>query len=58
MVPIEALELALRKEIEAKDMYFKFSVQFPAVKEIFLFLQGEEEKHQLLIEKKISELQR
>lgn len=56
MGPIEALELALTKEIEAVNMYGKFCLQFPSAKETFEFLKGEEEKHKLLLEKRISEL--
>jgi len=57
MGPIEALELALGKEIEARDLYEKFIFQYPETKEIFTFLMNEEAKHKQLIEKKISELQ-
>ena len=57
MGPIEALELALRKEIDAKNSYEKFANLYPEVKEIFTFLHGEEEKHEQLIRKKIVELQ-
>jgi len=57
MGPVEALELALRYEVDAKNMYEKLYGQFPEVKELFLFLMNEEEKHQKLIEKKISELE-
>ena len=57
MGPIEALELALRKEIDAKNTYEKLYEQFPEIKDIFMFLMNEEEKHQHLIQKKISELE-
>ena len=53
MGPIEALELALGKEIEARTIYEKFSLEYPEIKDIFLFLANEEEKHKELIEKKI-----
>lgn len=56
MGPIEALELALQKELESIGIYRKFSADYPAAKDIFFFLLGEEEKHKLLIEKKIVEL--
>ncbi len=56
MGPVEALELALGKEEEAISIYNKFYNQFPAAKDIFLFLLNEEEKHKQLIEKKIVEL--
>lgn len=58
MGPIEALELAKSKEIEAAHLYAKFSIEFPTAKEIFLFLKDEEEKHRLLIQEKIEELTR
>jgi len=58
MGPIEALELAVSKEIEARDMYEKFIYQYPETKEIFTFLMNEEEKHKQLIEKRIAELRR
>lgn len=57
MGPIEALDFALGKEIEAKKMYEKFIFQYPETKEIFTFLMNEEEKHRQLIEKRIVELQ-
>lgn len=56
MTPIEALQLALSKEVEAIQLYTKFSVDYPAGKEIFWFLAGEEQKHKKLIEDKIYEL--
>lgn len=58
MGPIEALELAVSKETEARDMYEKFIYQYPETKEIFTFLMNEEEKHKQLIEKRIAELRR
>lgn len=58
MGPVEALELALKKEIEAKNMYEKFSAEFPTAKEVFFFLMGEEEKHAKLIENRIIELRK
>ena len=56
MGPVEALKVALGKEIEALELYQKFSNEFPAAKDIFLFLIGEESKHKVMIEKKIVEL--
>ncbi len=56
MGPVEALKLALSKEIEAAETYKKFSIQYSNVRDIFEFLQGEEEKHRKLIEKRIYEL--
>jgi len=56
MIPVEALKLALSKEIEAVEMYQKFSAEYPVAKDIFIFLASEEQKHKSLIEKKIAEL--
>jgi len=56
MDPIEALELALSKEEEAIALYQKFCGEFTVSKDIFLFLANEEQKHKILIEKKIAEL--
>ncbi len=57
MGPIEALNLALSKEVTSIELYDKFSRDFPVAKDTFLFLMGEEEKHKQLIEKKIVELE-
>jgi rubrerythrin len=61
MGPMEALNLALSKEIEAMELYQKFSASsdaYPATKEIFIFLAHEEFRHKQLIEEKITELQK
>ncbi len=56
MGPVEALRLALSKEMESIKMYEEFSRDFPAARDIFLFLMEEEGKHKHLIEKKIHEI--
>ena len=56
MGPVEALKLALTKEVEAEEMYKNFASDHPVAKETFLFLAAEENKHKILIEKKIAEL--
>jgi rubrerythrin len=56
MGPVEALKLALTKEVDAVELYAKLSIEAPVARDIFLFLVGEEQKHKLLIEKKILEL--
>ncbi len=53
---LEALNLALSKEIETREIYRRYSGEYTVAKDIFLFLMGEEEKHKQLIEKKIVEL--
>ncbi len=56
--PVEALKLALEKEIEACNIYQKFAMESKmlAVRDIFIFLSDEERKHQRLIEGKIREI--
>lgn len=56
MVEMEALELALSKEKEAVEAYKKLSVEQPALRDLFYFLMNEEEKHVVMIEKRISGL--
>ncbi|MDD4954305.1 MAG: hypothetical protein PHG40_05320 [Candidatus Omnitrophica bacterium] len=56
MGPVEALKLALGKEIEAMEMYKGFALEYSAAKDTFEFLANEEYKHKQLIEKKIIEL--
>lgn len=56
MGPVEALRLAMSKEEEAMRMYDKLSVEHLSVKDIFIFLSGEEQKHKKLLGKKIVEL--
>jgi len=58
MGPIEALELARQKEIEAADRYRELAQSFPEIKELAYMLLNEEEKHRQMIEKKIVELQK
>ena len=54
----EALDMALRKEKASIETYRKFSVDPPVLRDLFDFLINEEEKHVLMIEKKIADLQR
>ncbi len=56
MGPIEALELALAKEIEAAELYKNLARDYSLARETFLHLAGEEYKHKQIIEKKIFEL--
>jgi rubrerythrin len=56
MTLVEVLKLALRKEMESVKLYTRLSQEHSAVKDTLLFLVNEEEKHQKLIEEKISEL--
>ena len=58
MGPVEALNLALSKEVQSIELYNKLSVDHPELQETLLFLVNEEEKHKLLIQKKIYELTR
>ncbi len=56
MTPVEALKLALSKEIEAVELYQKFSNEHKVASDVFTFLVNEEQKHKQLLEKKIQEL--
>jgi rubrerythrin len=58
MGPVEALHMAMAKEIDSKDTYTKLLSAHPSLKDTFLFLINEEEKHMRLIEQKIIELTR
>jgi rubrerythrin len=53
--PVEALRLALSKEIEAIKTYEKFSLDYTVAKDTFIYLMNEEQKHKALLEKKIAE---
>lgn len=52
----EALEIALSKEKSTVEIYRNFSIEYPAMRDLFEFLMNEEEKHARLIEKKIANL--
>ncbi len=56
--PVEALKLALEREVAAYNAYQKFANELknPQAVEVFRFLSNEEAKHQKLIEGKIKEL--
>lgn len=58
MVPVEALELALKKEIEAAQMYGELAIRFPEIEDTLMFLKIEEEKHRKLIENRIIEFKK
>lgn len=58
MTDVEALRIALTRETASIELYGSFAVEQPHLKDTFLFLLNEEEKHKQLIEKKISEMTR
>jgi len=58
MGPVEALRLALSKEVASIKLYNKLCLEHPELKELLLSLVNEEEKHKLLIEKRIGEITR
>jgi len=55
MTPVKALKVALAEEIKAIELYRKLNLEHSSLKEIFLFLINEEQKHKKLIEQKIAE---
>ncbi len=56
MIDLEALKIALSRENNSIETYQKMLVEHPGLKELLSFLLTEEEKHKVLIEKKIREL--
>ncbi len=58
MGPVEALKLALRKEIDAVALYERLSLETDLSKNTFLYLMAQEQKHKKFIEDKIVELTR
>lgn len=56
MGPVDALKLALQKEIESAKLYERLAAEHKAAKDVFIMLLNEEQKHKALIEDKIAEL--
>ena len=56
MIDIEVLRIALAKEENAIETYQKMLVDHPSLEELLSLLITEEQRHKILIEKKISEL--
>jgi len=54
--PVEALKMALAREESSIELYRKFAVEHKVAEDVFTFLFNEENKHKMLIEKKIFEL--
>lgn len=58
MTPVEALKIALGKEKDAVELYKKFSIEHPEIRELLTELLIQEEVHVKRIQKKISEITR
>lgn len=58
MIDIEVLQLALSKEEEAIQLYQKMIQTNPAIEDLLYELVTEEQKHKILLQKRISDLQR
>jgi len=56
MIDLEALKIALARENKSIETYQKMLVDHPGLKDLLSFLLTEEEKHKVLIEKKMREL--
>ncbi len=56
MIDVEVLKFALGKEEEAIRIYQDMIVLNPGVKDLLYQLVTEEQKHKILIEKRIAEL--
>jgi rubrerythrin len=58
MIDVEVLKIALSKEVDAIETYQEMLSRHPNLSELLSFLITEEQKHRVLIEKKIIELTR
>lgn len=56
MSPVEALQLALKKENASITLYEKLANEHSEIKELLFTLLNEEQKHKKLIETKIVEI--
>lgn len=56
MGPVEALKMALAREEGSIELYRRLSIEHKVAEDVFTFLFNEENKHKILIEKKIFEL--
>lgn len=54
--PVEALKMALAREEASVELYRRLSAEHKVAEDIFTFLFNEENKHKVLIEKRIFEL--
>lgn len=55
MVDIEVLKIALSKEEEAIETYQRMLSDHPNLKDLPSFLVTEDQKHKIMIEKKVKE---
>ncbi|MFH1359576.1 MAG: ferritin family protein [Candidatus Omnitrophota bacterium] len=58
MTAIEALKLALSKEEDAIGIYKELAQKHKVIEDLLMTLVTEEQKHKMIIEKKIVELTR
>jgi rubrerythrin len=58
MTPVEALEVALKKEETSIALYQDLIAKHSEIKDLLFRLLNEEEKHKKMIEEKIVELTR
>jgi rubrerythrin len=58
MIDIEVLKIALSKEMNSIKLYQEILSHHPNLTELLSILITEEQKHKMLIEKKIAELTR
>lgn len=58
MTPTEALELALKEEKKAIELYEKLALEHSAIKDLLLELAAEEYLHKNKLEKKLSDIRR
>ena len=58
MGPMEALEIALSKEIEAAEFYKKMAIQHSEIRDLFTELSNVEQKHKKMVEAEILKFRR
>ncbi len=56
MVPMEALQMALEKEIDAAEFYKKMAIQHSEIRDLFAELASVEQKHRKMIEAEMVKL--
>lgn len=56
MTPVEALNIALKKEEASIKLYTKLSIEHSVIKDLLQLLINEEEKHKKLIQEKLVEV--
>ena len=57
MTPIEALQIALKRENQSEKLYADWAAKHPAIRELCTALAGEEQQHAAKIRKRLAEIE-